>query len=115
MIPSSDVNGALNSYTFTIGTKVAIVEGDVFKFTFPDEIILPNEVEALNVTPIVRVVNDVQVSDELKAEMAGNTVFVTFIKVAESTGTYKLILENIKNPPSTKPSGSFDVIISEDS
>ena len=66
-------------------------------------------------TPIVRVVNDVQVNDELKAEMSDKTVIVTFVKVAESTGTYKFILEKIKNPPSTRPSGTFDIILSEDS
>ena len=47
--------------------------------------------------------------------MSDKTVIVTFVKVAESTGTYKFILEKIKNPPSTRPSGTFDIILSEDS
>ena len=112
--PGSDVNGAINTYAFTIRTKVPILEGDVFRFTFPSEIVLPSDTKDLNIASIVREVNDVEVSDDLDVEIAGNTVFVKFSKVADSTGTYRWTLDNIRNPPSTKPSSSFKNIISED-
>ena len=71
LTPESDVNGAVNEYTFTVGTKVAIVDGDVFRFTFPPEIGLPDSSDGLGIIAVDRVVNDVKVTDELKAELAG--------------------------------------------
>ena len=95
-------------------TKVTVVQGDVIRFTFPDEIILPNTIEDFNITPVPRTVDGQAVTDEMKVERSGQTVFVTFITVAPTTGNYSWTLDNIKNPASTKPTGSFVTISSVD-
>ena len=69
--PASDVNGATNTYTFTVTTKITIVQGDVIRFTFPDDITLPNTVEDFNITPVPRTVNDQDVTDNIKVERSG--------------------------------------------
>ena len=82
-------------------TKITIVQGDVIRFTFPDEIILPNTVEDLNITPVPRTVDDQDVTDDIKVERSGQTIFVTFITVAPTSENYSWTLDKIKNPAST--------------
>ena len=65
-------------------------------------------------TPVPRTVDDQLVTDILKVERSGQTVFVTFIYVAATTENYIWTLDNIKNPASTQPSGSFVSITSVD-
>ena len=57
------MNGAVNEYTFTVETKVAIVDGDILYFTFPPEIGLPDNSDGLSIIPVDRVVNNVKVTD----------------------------------------------------
>lgn len=109
--PSSDVNGALNRYTFVLKTRVTIIDGDVLQITFPSQITLPATIEELNILSVPRTVDDQKVSDVLKVEMSGQTVFITFIKVGSVSQTYTWTIENIKNPPSTIPSDTFINII----
>lgn len=112
--PSSVVNGELNTYTFTISTRVPFIAGDILTFVVPDEIKLPPSAEDLEITPLPRTVNGVQVLDELLVEISGKKIIVTFINVAPTTETYKFTLTNINNPPSERTSGSFTQIISVD-
>lgn len=44
--------------------------------------------------------------------MSGQTIIVTFVKVAPTTETYKFSLDNMKNPPSEMESSGFVNIIS---
>jgi hypothetical protein len=36
----STVNGELNTYTFTLTTTVPILDGDVLKFSFPEQVVV---------------------------------------------------------------------------
>ena len=112
--PSSTINGKLNTYTFTLTTPAKIVDGDVLKFTVPDQVTLPATIEDLNITPLERSVAGSQVKDELLIERSGQTLIITFTKVAPITETYKWTLDNIRNPPSERPSDPFLGIYSED-
>ena len=47
--PSNTINGKLNTYTFTITTPAKILDGDVLKFTVPDQVTLPATIEELNI------------------------------------------------------------------
>lgn len=38
VLPSNDVNGEINTYTFTISTRVEIIDGDVLSFLVPNDI-----------------------------------------------------------------------------
>lgn len=112
--PGSVVNGEVSDYTFTISTRVTIIDGDVLTFVFPEQIRLPRTVEELNITPLPRIVNGVEVLDELQVEISGSKIIITFVKVAPTTQTYKWTLSNIANPPSEQTSGAFSDVISVD-
>lgn len=104
---SSEINGEINTYTFTLTTRYKFFDGDVLKFTVPPEVKLPSTIEELNIQGLPRTVDGESVKDELIVEMSGQTVIVNFVKVAPTTETYKFTLDNIKNPPSEMQSGGF--------
>lgn len=54
---SSDVNGAVNKYTFTLTTRYPFIDGDTLKFTVPKEVRLPRTTEELNIQSIARTVD----------------------------------------------------------
>ena len=106
------MNGETTLYTFTLTTKVTIIAGEVYKITFPAQVTLPATVTELNITPIPRVINGILATDELKVEMSGQTVIITFITVATASETYEWTLDNISNPVSMVPADFFGTIIS---
>ena len=109
---ASEINGLKTTYTFTLTTRYVFIDGDNLKFSVPPEVTLPGTVEELNVQPLPRIVDGESVSDDLRVDFSGQTVIVTFVKVAPTTETYKFTLDNIKNPPSEQRSGGFVNIIS---
>jgi len=113
--PSNVINGASNTLIFSITTRVTIINGDVFKFTVPSQITLPATDDELEITPLPRTIDGIEVRDEMKVVTSGNLVIITFIKVAATTETYKWTLSNIQNPPSEKTSDPFTGLISVDS
>lgn len=40
VVRESKVNGELNTYTFSLTTTVPILDGDVLKFTFPEQVVV---------------------------------------------------------------------------
>ena len=95
-------------------TPAQIVDGDVIKYTVPDQVTLPATIEEFNITPLARSVAGVQVKDELLIERSGQTLIVKFTKVAPTTETYKWALDNIRNPHSEMESDPFLGIYSTD-
>ena len=71
VLPSNFTNGVINTYTFTITTQVVFVNGDKIQFVVPKQITLPASVNDLNITPLPRIVNGIEVSDVLQVEKNG--------------------------------------------
>ena len=67
----SSVNGVENTYTFSINSRVTILDGDTLSFTVPAQVGLPLTVEELDITPLSREVNGERVTDKLTIEMVG--------------------------------------------
>jgi len=47
----STVNGELNTYTFTLTTTVPILDGDVLKFSFPEQVVVSQNTECTPLNP----------------------------------------------------------------
>ena len=114
VLPSNFTNGVINTYTFTITTQVVFVNGDKIQFVVPKQITLPASVNDLNITPLPRIVNGIEVSDVLQVEKNGQLIIITFVTVAPTTETYKWTLSKIQNPSSLRQSDQFGQLISND-
>lgn len=68
---SSEVNGEINTYTFTLTTRYRFIDGDVLKFTVPPEVKLPSTIDEFNIQGLPRTVDGEQVKDDLIVEMSG--------------------------------------------
>jgi len=64
---------------------VTIEDGDTLQFKFPPEIGVPATEAELDIQPISRLVNQVEVKDELKVVLSGSLLTITFVKVAPTT------------------------------
>ena len=63
VVPSSDVNYVVNTYTFIISTSATVIDGDSLIFNLPPSVTIS---EPTTVTPIPRTINNIQVSDVLE-------------------------------------------------
>ena len=86
--PTSIYNGAINSYKFTLSSRVRLRDGDIVQFDFPEETRLP-AAEQLIIEATPRNVNGKSVFDNLTIEKTGeSSVKITFVNVAPTTETY---------------------------
>ena len=86
--PTSIYNGAINSYKFTLSSRVRLRDGDIVQFDFPEETRLP-AAEQLIIEATPRNVNGKSVFDNLTIEKTGDSsVKITFVNVAPTTETY---------------------------
>ena len=67
VVPSSDVNHVVNTYTFIISTSVKVLDGDSLIFNLPPSVTIS---EPTTVTPIPRTINNNQVSDVLELSIS---------------------------------------------
>ena len=104
--PGSFTNGVINSYTFTITTRVNLIDGDYVIFTFPPQVQLP---EDLIVRPVPRFIDNNLVEDVIIIEReSGSTVKITFITVVgNASDSYRWVIDGVYNPPSTQQSDPF--------
>lgn len=86
-----------------------IISGDKLYITFPPQVTLP-DISFLNIASQARIVDQLSVKDEIQAVINGQTVIITFTKVAPLTGTYMWTVDNIGNPRSLQPSDPFTQI-----
>lgn len=77
--PTSTINGELNTYMFTVSTIVSFEKGDVLQYTMPANVGLPETAKKLNIRPLPRIVDGEKVKDELRVEISGQTIIITFI------------------------------------
>lgn len=56
----------MNTFTFTISSRVTIIDGDVLSFIVPEDIGIPFTPEELEITPIPRIVDEELVQDEMR-------------------------------------------------
>jgi len=52
---------------------------------------------------------------EVDCTVIGQEITVTFTSISEGTGVFGFYIEDIRNPPSLEPSGTFTNIITYDS
>ena len=71
VIPSNTVNGVKNTYTISITTNIAMVDGDYWVIEFPPEVKLPDNLVDLDLTPISRTKSGVSYTDTIEAAIAG--------------------------------------------
>ena len=114
--PSNETNGGISDVTISITTQVKLEDGDVLSFTVPSQVIVPQTADELNIISIGRDIREdlLDVKDELKVEVNGNTITVTFVKVGEATNLYKFVVSGLKNPPSQMESDGFSNIYIKD-
>ena len=68
----------------------------------------------LNITPLPRIVDGIEVHDVLQVEKNGQLIIITFVTVAPTTETYKWTLSKIQNPSSLRQSDQFVQLIAND-
>ena len=51
-MPTSKVNGAANTYTFSLETVIPLLDGDRLSFTLPKQLTAPETAAELNCLPI---------------------------------------------------------------
>ena len=103
------INGDKSVYTFALQTEKPLADGDVLEFKFPPEVTLPQKGD-LKVKPLPRIKDNVEKTDDVLIDLKDDKVLLTFLSVAPADGTYSWQIENIKNPPSTKPTEPFSGI-----
>ena len=104
------INGDKSVYTFALKTQKPLADGDVVEFKFPSEVTLPQKGD-LKVNPKPRVKDNVEKTDDVLIDLKDdNKVVLTFMSVAPADGTYSWQIENVKNPPTTKPTDPFSGI-----
>jgi len=57
LVPTSDVNGMNNDYTFTMYSPIPITNNDQLKFTFPEQIVPPKNSEEMNCQGVTNINN----------------------------------------------------------
>ena len=107
-------NGVLTDYTFEIDSRVMIFDGDDFRIGIPPQVRLPLDQNDLQIKSIARIIGGIKIYDELKVEIIGNTIIVTFVKVGLSNGVHKWTIYNVGNPYWLKPTSKFGPITSFD-
>ena len=114
--PSNETNGGISDVSISINTIIKLEDGDVLTFTVPSEVIVPQSASELDIISIGRDINEdlLDVKDDLKVEVNGNTITVTFVKVGESTNLYKFVVSGLKNPPSQMETEGFSNIFIKD-
>ena len=85
----SSVNGEENTYTFSINSRVTILDGDTISFNVPAQVGLPQTVEELDIIPLPREVDGERVTDRLTIEMIGQMLYITFVEVAPISEVYQ--------------------------
>lgn len=106
----SDVNGAVNTYTFELTTTIPMLPTDVLKFTVPDQIVMNADGQITLCTPK-------NPDDEIVCGISGHDVQITIkalaprpIDPADPTNYSQKLgwtMNNIANPASVQESDGF--------
>ena len=99
----SELNGAITSLSWSMSIETSVLKnGDQISFKLPPDIRVPT-----NTTPVCRATspNVLQIS----CTAVENFLYVTFVEFKSEieTGTFTWVIDGIRNPVSTKPSGDF--------
>ena len=103
---TNTTNGAINEYTFTLTTSIPIVDGDVHKFEFPQDVVV-NAGGSTECTPI-------NTDDQIVCGISGNDIQITMSSLAPRTeNKFEWTMSHIGNPGSVAPSAGFTGILFE--
>ena len=90
-------NGIVNTYTFSIQAQIAVIVGDKFTFTLPEEMEPPVDASAMDCQPLDNILKMTCQIDDRKV-----TIIFDEFELADQAFTWTI--SGIKNPGSTKPS-----------
>lgn len=111
--PASTVNAALTSYTFLVTPTVPVNNTYSVIITFPEEVPLPSDTSAFKCSSDdTNLIASVTCTSH-KAFIVNSVRFALSVRSPgiNPLQTFKLTINGIQNPISTKPTGSFSVLI----
>lgn len=101
-------NGKVNKYTFSIQANIPVKKGDKLSFQLPYEVIAPVDDSVMNCKGITNL-------KTLDCKVQGQVITITFLEFTNPSGAFTWEISGIKNPFSTKTSGSFTNVKFSDS
>ena len=114
---ASTVNSAITSYTFLITPTIPINNSYSIILKFPPEIELPTDQSLYKCTSDdFNIISQVQCVNHFAFVANGVRVVIGIkppLRGINPLQTFKITINSIKNPPTTKPSGRFEVNITD--
>lgn len=114
MTPGSLINSAVSNFTFLITPTVPINNSHVLIVTFPPEITLPKSSSSfLCVSPDTNVIQSVscQINTNSSNQVLATLSLKPGLPGISPLQTFRLTIAGLTNPPTTKPTGLFDLAL----